>query len=111
MRAILLIPVLTAAFALSACDQGGEAITATDNRAAPDTGVAAQVAKLDETQRNGVLEKAIHAAGVACPRVVKSERMEIATGVMGWKATCDNDSAHLIQILPDGTGKVTSRTH
>lgn len=77
----------------------------------PDTGAAAQVAKLDPDLRNGVLEKAIKASGVACPSVTGSERAEIRPGVKGWKAQCNNDSAHLIEILPDGTAKVTSRTY
>lgn len=101
--------MLAAALALAAC--GGETVAPAGNEAAPETGAAAQVARLDEAQRNGVLEKAIRASGAACPMVTASERTEIGHGVKGWKAHCDNDSAHLIEILPDGTAKVTSRTH
>ena len=47
---------------------------------------------------------------VRCMIVTGSERAEIRPGVKGWKAQCDNGSAHLIEITPDGTAKVTSRT-
>ncbi len=78
---------------------------------APDSGAAAAVAKLDEDARNGVFERAIRASGAACPSVTASERAEIRTGVRGWKAQCDNDTAHLIEVQADGTANVTSRTH
>jgi hypothetical protein len=109
MHAVRTLTLLIGALALTACGQGGDSITATDNPTAPESGAAAQVARLDEAQRNGVLEKAIRAAGAACPAVSHSERTEVAKGVIGWKAQCDNDSAHLIQILSDGTANVTSR--
>lgn len=76
-----------------------------------ETGAAAEVARLDEATRNVVLERAIKASGAACPAVTASTRVDVRPGVPGWKAQCDNDSAHLIEILPDGTGKVTSRTY
>jgi len=76
-----------------------------------ETGAAAQVAKLDEATRNAVLERAIKASGAACPAVTASARVDVRPGVRGWKAQCDNARAHLIEILPDGTGKVTSRTY
>ena len=100
---------------LAACGDGG-AERAVDqsgsaNVVEPETGAAAQVAKLDEDLRNGVFAKAIRDSGATCPDVTGSERAEIRHGVRGWKAQCNDDSAHLIQILADGTAKVTSRTH
>ena len=102
--------LLATALFLASCG-GGDEVTAVENRAMPETGAAAEVAKLDPDLRNGVLGKAIKASGVACPSVTGSERAEIRPGVRGWKAQCDNQTAHLIEILPDGTAKVTSRTH
>ncbi|QGP78100.1 hypothetical protein [Sphingobium sp. CAP-1] len=99
-----------AGLGLAACGESPEQ-PAASNAAAPETGAAAQVAKLDEPTRNIVFEKAIRASGAACPSVSGSTRAQIAPGVKGWKAQCNNDSAHLIQILPDGTAKVTSRTY
>lgn len=101
--------------ALTACgdgaQDGGREQAAADKAQRPETGATAAVSKLDEGQRNGVFEKAIRASGAACPGVSGSERAEIRPGVRGWKAQCDNGSAHLIQILSDGTAEVTSRTH
>lgn len=97
--------------ALTGCGDGGTDQVAAENRVEPETGAAAQVAKLDEDLRNGVFAKAIRDSGAACPEVTGSERADIRHGVRGWKAQCNNESAHLIQILPDGTAKVTSRTY
>lgn len=103
--------VMTAtAFALASCGGSNDTTAPDQAEAAPETGAAAQVARLDETQLNGVLERAIRAAGSACPQVVRSERAEVRKGIRGWKATCDNGSAHLIEITSDGTANVTSRT-
>ncbi|WP_093014513.1 hypothetical protein [Sphingobium sp. YR768] len=107
VRIAILLPI---SLCLASCG-GGESDTPASHVDQPDTGAAAQVAKLDPDLRNGVLEKAIKASGVACPSVTGSERAEIRPGVKGWKAQCNNDSAHLIEILPDGTAKVTSRTY
>ncbi len=104
-----MVPLLAA---LAGC---GEAATdqaaASGDQTMAESGAAAQVAKLTPEQRNGVFEKAIRDSGVACPTVTASERADIRPGVKGWKAQCDNDSAHLIEITPDGTAKVTSRTY
>lgn len=110
MRAVMMMGLLCGLTGgLAACGERAEAPVA--NGAAPESGAAAQVATLDEATRNIVFEKAIRASGAACPSVSASERTVISTGVKGWKAQCNNDSAHLIQILPDGTAKVTSRTY
>ncbi|MDR7156335.1 hypothetical protein J2W40_003176 [Sphingobium xenophagum] len=106
MRTMIMI---VAALGLASCGGNDAPTAAANNQAMPETGAAAQVAQLDEAQRNGVLERAIRASGAACPVVSESVRTEVRKGVMGWKAQCDNDSAHLIEITSDGTGRVTSR--
>ncbi|BBF69824.1 hypothetical protein SBA_ch1_20240 [Sphingomonas bisphenolicum] len=108
MRRLIMVGLCCA---LAACGDGSGDRVVADNRQEPETGATAQVSKLDDGLRNGVFEKAIRASGAACPSVTASERAEISPGVRGWKAQCDNGSAHLIQILSDGTAKVTSRTH
>jgi hypothetical protein len=105
-KTILLAALLT----LAACDGGGDQ-PAAKPQPAPETGAAAEVAKLSADLRDGVLEKAIKASGANCPSVTGSERAEIRPGVKGWKAQCDNGTAHLIEILADGTANVTSRTY
>ena len=92
---------------MSGCGEPAQPVAGGANVA--ETGAAAEVAKLDPDLRNGVFEKAIKASGAACPAVTGSERAELRPGVRGWRVHCDNDSAHLIEILPDGTAKVTSR--
>jgi hypothetical protein len=101
--------MMAAGLGLAACGANDTPTAATNNQVAPETGAAAQVAQLDDAQRNGVLERAIRASGAACPVVSESVRMEVRKGVMGWKAQCDNGTAHLIEIASDGTGRVTSR--
>lgn len=102
--------MLAALLGLAACGETNGDVTAVDSQA-PETGAALAVAKLDEATRNGVFEKAIRASGMACPAVTASTRAEVRHGVKGWKAQCNNDTAHLIEILPDGTAKVTSRRY
>lgn len=101
--------VIATSLGLASCSGNEAPMAAPDNQVAPETGAAAQVARLDEAQRNGVLERAIRASGATCPVVSESVRTEVRKGVMGWKAQCDNDTAHLIEITSDGTGRVTSR--
>ncbi|MDI1296960.1 MAG: hypothetical protein PSY12_13940 [bacterium] len=108
MRTLIL---LATALSLAACGKSPDTGALADTRGAPETGATAQVARLDEGQRNGVFERAIRASGAACPVVKSSERTEVRHGVQGWKAHCDNDTAHLIEVLSDGTAKVTSRIH
>ena len=99
--------MLATVLALASCGEARK--PAGDTRPAPETGAAADVAKLDETARNGVLERAIRASGAPCPLVTASQRAEVRTGVRGWKAQCNDGTAHLIEVLSDGTAKVTSR--
>lgn len=100
---------LAAAFTLISCG-GGDEKTATSNvQATPVTDAIAQVASLSELQRNGVFLRAIRDSGIACQEVSGSERIKLGNGVMGWRAKCENGNAHLIEILNDGTAKVTSR--
>ncbi|WP_231736749.1 hypothetical protein [Sphingobium sp. CCH11-B1] len=104
MMAARLAPMLALTLALPACGQKAEQPAAA-NAVAPESGAAAQVAKLDPSLRDGVFQKAIKASGAA----PLSGATALAPGVRGWRVHCDNDSAHLIEILPDGTAKVTSR--
>lgn len=55
--------VLAGVFTLIACGDSSDRITAVDRQKTPETGAAAAVAKLDEAQRNGVLERAVRASG------------------------------------------------
>lgn len=104
-----ILMVLAATLALISCSGDEEKTATTNNQAAPVTNAIAQVADLSDLQRNGVFLRAIRDSGIACQEVSGSERIELANGVMGWRAKCENGNAHLIEILNDGTAKVTSR--
>lgn len=108
MRILVILPTL---LALAACGEAPEKAPVKREPAA-ETGAALEVAKLDERVRNGVFEKAIRASGeVDCLSVTHSERATMMNGASGWKADCNNDTSHLIEVLADGTAKVTSRSH
>lgn len=108
MRILLATAAL---LALAACDKAPDK-PAGRKPQGPETGATAEVSKLSEGQRNIVLAKAIRAAGgTSCLSVEHSERAEMVNGARGWKAECDDGSAHLIEILANGTANVTSRTH
>jgi len=97
--------------ALAACGEAPEKPAARPV-VTEESGAAKEVAALSEPLRNGVFAKAIRESGeTGCLSVTKSERAKMMNGAPGWKAECDNGSAHLIEIAADGTAKVTSRTH
>ena len=108
MRSVMILGLLAG---LAACGGGGAEQATPVNAVKPESGAAAQVAKLTPDMRNGVFAKAIRDSGAACPEVTQADRAQVRPGVRGWKAQCSNESAHLIQITPDGTAKVTSRTY
>jgi hypothetical protein len=106
MRMILAIGVL---LALAACGSGDDPLPTRETGPAPLSDFALKVSKLTEVQRNGVFLRAIRDSGIACQEVLASESIEIRSGVMGWRAQCQNGSPHLVEILADGTAKITSR--
>lgn len=93
---------------LAACGDA-DAPVVKDPAVAPETGAAAQVLRLPEDQRAIVLQKAIRASGAPCPVVTGAEHIEVRKGAMGWRASCNDGTAHLIEIGADGTAQVTSR--
>ncbi|WP_284052309.1 hypothetical protein [Stakelama marina] len=102
---------------LAACQQQTtEPTTAPDNGAAnmaeAGTGndVAAQMEKLPKAALNATLIRAILDAGMKCEGVTKSERLP-NQDIPTWRATCQSGEAHLIQVSPDGTAHVISRTN
>lgn len=100
---------LAAALTLISCRGGDEPAPVTNEQTARATGAIAKVAELNDLQRNGVFLRAIRDTGIACQEVLTSEHIALGNGVMGWRAKCENGNAHLIEILDDGTAKVTSR--
>jgi hypothetical protein len=97
--------------ALSACDSGGDKLATREKQPSTLSGTALKVAKLTESQRNGVFLRAIRDSGITCEEVSASESIELRPGAMGWRARCQNGDLHLVEILANGTAKITSRAH
>lgn len=119
MRTIF-IPL--AVLALAACSgaekKAGDAVEAAANASnaasaavANVTDYAARVAGLSDKERNAVFFRAIRDSGLQCQEITQAEQIEpIGKGEPTWRAQCDNAEYHLIEIKPDGTAIVTSRT-
>lgn len=115
MRPIL-FPSLCA-LALAGCggapDQpaAGTASNAADNVAAGNAvDHVAAIEALPEDQQAAVFFRAIRDAGVSCRAVVKVEKTEPWQGIPSWLADCEAGDQHLIQVKPDGSAVVVSRT-
>lgn len=106
----MILPLMTVpALLLAACGGG------TDAPAQPDTGAAdnaavvnvqAQVANLNDTQRNMMLIRAIRDADIECQQVTESERME-GEGLI-YRTRCSDGTDHIVAITPDGTAQIVS---
>jgi hypothetical protein len=108
--------LLTALLALAGCSSPfGQ--TANDNTNNADDGnttesinYVAAVGALSDDERKAVFFRAIRDAGVPCQMVIKAEKTEPWQGLPSWLADCDTGDQHLIQLKPDGSAKVVSRT-
>lgn len=72
--------------------------------------VAAVVAALEPAEQRGVLFRAIRDAGLPCQEVTEMNEESPMGGSPVWRARCDTGQYHLVQISPDGTATVISRT-
>jgi hypothetical protein len=83
---------------------------------APDTNASAmnyatEVAALPKQARDAVFFRAIRDAGLPCQTIVSSNLMPDAPPPsIIWRAQCEDKAYHLIQIQPNGSAVVTSRT-
>lgn len=68
-----------------------------------------EVISLPVGQRNAVFLRAIRDAGLACQTVTRSERLADTAGKPKWRARCEDGTAHLVQVAPDGTALTVSR--
>lgn len=97
---------------LAACQQQTEepADTSPNTTAvAPENDVAMQMEQLPEPALKATLIRAILDAGLDCEGVTKVERMKDAK-TPTWRATCQGGQSHLIEVSPDGTATVVSRS-
>ncbi|MBB5719481.1 hypothetical protein FHR23_002422 [Stakelama sediminis] len=104
--------IATAALvALAGCNSRKPAAPENNQAAtiSPENNVAAKVAAMGPQERNVVMIRAILDAGGKCEGVTKSELIGNPAD-NEWRATCTDGTAHLVQIKPDGTAIVVSRT-
>jgi hypothetical protein len=83
--------------------------TADDANAAQGN-VLAAVLDMNDRQRNAVFIRAILDAGLTCQGVKASQRAPDQNGQPLWRADCVGGGSHLIQIAPDGTASIVSRS-
>jgi hypothetical protein len=113
MRAIL---TGLATLALAACGTAPQenVANATNNAVAANDAEAvnyiAEISNLSEQEQQGVFFRAIRDADIPCRDVTKVEKIEPMMGVPTWRASCDQGDQHLIQVKPDGSAQVISRT-
>lgn len=69
-----------------------------------------RLAALNDEQRNAVFFRAIREAGLQCQAVTQSEPAMPDNRYPTWRAHCGDTSAHLLQIMPDGTANIISRS-
>lgn len=115
-----LLLISTTLLALAGCspapqtsDNNAAAVDAAANATANDAEAVnyiAEIGNMSETEQQGVFLRAIRDADIPCRDVIKVERIEGQGGVPTWRAQCDQGAQHLIEVLPDGSAKVISRT-
>ncbi len=111
----------TTLLALAGCSPANDAPndTAPDGTAAIDNAAGqsgavnyvSEIENMSETGQHGVFLGAIRDADISCRDVTKVERLADEHGVPTWRAQCDQGEQHLIQVQPDGSARVTSRTN
>lgn len=73
-----------------------------------------EVAAMPKQARDAVFFRAIRDAGLPCQKIIGSDPMPAASGAASpsvtWRAQCEDKAYHLIQIQPNGSAVVTSRT-
>ncbi|OJY61917.1 MAG: hypothetical protein BGP16_15400 [Sphingobium sp. 66-54] len=114
-----LLVISTTLLALAGCSPAQQAPD--NNAAAVDTAAnaandteavnyIAEINNMSDTEQQGVFLRAIRDADIPCRDVTKVERIEGQGGVPTWRAQCEQGAQHLIEVLPDGSAKVISRT-
>lgn len=110
MRTIMAI--LSGAALLAGCGGG------TDSQPEPVT--SPTPAALSETQerivalpkrlQDGVMLRAIRDAGLTCQTVTELTRVETRADRIRWRVVCDGTEPYVVEITPDGTAQIRSRT-
>ena len=103
--------VLATALLAVACKPAEKAEAPTPANNASAMNYATEVAALPKQARDAVFFRAIRDAGLPCQTIVSSTPMPGAPSASAvWRAQCQDKAYHLIQIQPNGSAVVTSRT-
>ena len=107
MRAVSIVLAL---LALGACDSSDKHAVEKADAVGNVANYTAVVSGLSERERNPVFLRAVRDAGLPCQDVTKSEQVSGGGAGRMWRAQCEDGVAHLVQVMPDGTANVVSRT-
>jgi hypothetical protein len=98
------LSILTAAMAVSACDQSPP--TQPRQPIVVRSEAQDQLHQLDDMNRAIALKRAIYDSGSICKRVEESGYVQEYKNLSMWTAKCDNGRDWAIFIGPDGTAQV-----
>lgn len=106
------LPLLAAVLIASACKPANETEAPAPQTSGSAMNYVDEIASLPKQARDAAFFRAIRDAGLPCQRVIDSRPMEGAKAPSAaWRAQCEDKAYHLIQIQPDGSAVVASRTN
>ncbi|WP_145902236.1 MULTISPECIES: hypothetical protein [Sphingobium] len=105
------LAILATALLVVACEPAKDGEAPAPDTNAAGMNYAAEVAALPKQARDAVFFRAIRDAGLSCQKIIDSSPMpDAAPPAIMWRAQCEDRAYHLIQIQPNGSAVVTSRT-
>lgn len=107
MRKLMFVMALISVGGCKASDENPA--VADDSAKSADRNYIAEVKALPEARRKALFFRAIRDAGLPCQTVTKAEPVDSSEKAPTWRAECEDHTAHLVQVMPDGTLYVTSR--
>ncbi len=69
-----------------------------------------RIVALPKRLQDGVMLRAIRDAGLTCQTVTELTRVETRADQIRWRVVCDETEPYVVEITPDGTAKIRSRT-
>ncbi len=109
MMAIVAGAVLVAGCG-GASDPGSEAEPAAAKTPAAFSEVQKKIIALPKRLQDGVMLRAIRDAKLTCQSVTELTRVEDRGGKARWRVVCDDREPYVVEITPDGTAQIRSRS-
>ena len=107
-----MMAILTGAALLAGCGGGSEPAPTPAASQTPlvlsDT--QKQIVDLPKRLQDGVMLRAIRDAGLECQTVTELTRVETRADRIRWRVVCDNTEPYVVEITPEGTAQIRSRT-